>query len=69
VLRFHSNHLVGKPRAMPPRILGKTATAIGETSPKMMLVVVGVAVMKGKCALGPFLSILVINAQHKWFKW
>ena len=25
--------------------------------------VVGV---KGKCALGPFLSILVIECQHKW---
>jgi ribonuclease HI len=23
---------------------------------------------KGKCALGPFLSILVIKCQHKWFK-
>jgi hypothetical protein len=22
--------------------------------------------MKGKCALGPFLSILVIECQHKW---
>jgi hypothetical protein len=25
--------------------------------------------MKGKCALGPFLSILVIKCQHKWFKY
>jgi hypothetical protein len=24
--------------------------------------------LKGKCALGPFLSILVIKCQHKWFK-
>jgi hypothetical protein len=24
--------------------------------------------VKGKCALGPFLSILVIKCQHKWFK-
>jgi hypothetical protein len=24
--------------------------------------------LKGKCALGPFLSILVIMCQHKWFK-
>jgi hypothetical protein len=24
--------------------------------------------MKGKCALRPFLSILVIMCQHKWFK-
>jgi hypothetical protein len=24
------------------------------------------AVLKGKCALGPFLSILVIECQHKW---
>jgi hypothetical protein len=24
------------------------------------------APMKGKCALGPFLSILVIECQHKW---
>jgi hypothetical protein len=23
--------------------------------------------LKGKCALGPFLSILVIKCQHKWF--
>jgi hypothetical protein len=22
--------------------------------------------LKGKCALGPFLSILVIECQHKW---
>jgi hypothetical protein len=22
--------------------------------------------VKGKCALGPFLSILVIECQHKW---
>jgi hypothetical protein len=22
--------------------------------------------LKGKCALGPFLSILVIKCQHKW---
>jgi hypothetical protein len=26
------------------------------------------SMMKGKCALGPFLSILVIKCQHKWFK-
>jgi hypothetical protein len=26
----------------------------------------GVAKLKGKCALGPFLSILVIECQHKW---
>jgi hypothetical protein len=27
--------------------------------------------VKGKCALGPFLSILVIECQHKWtyVKW
>jgi hypothetical protein len=25
------------------------------------------AVLKGKCALGPFLSILVIECQHKCF--
>jgi hypothetical protein len=25
--------------------------------------------LKGKCALGPFLSILVIKCQHKWFKY
>jgi hypothetical protein len=25
--------------------------------------------VKGKCALGPFLSILVIKCQHKWFKY
>ena len=24
------------------------------------------ALLKGKCALGPFLSILVIECQHKW---
>jgi hypothetical protein len=24
--------------------------------------------LKGKCALWPFLSILVIKCQHKWFK-
>jgi hypothetical protein len=24
--------------------------------------------LKGKCALGPFLSILLIKCQHKWFK-
>jgi hypothetical protein len=23
--------------------------------------------VKGKCALGPFLSILVTKCQHKWF--
>jgi hypothetical protein len=23
--------------------------------------------LKGKCAFGPFLSILVIECQHKWF--
>jgi hypothetical protein len=23
-------------------------------------------ILKGKCALGPFLSILVIECQHKW---
>jgi hypothetical protein len=22
--------------------------------------------LKGKCAIGPFLSILVIECQHKW---
>jgi hypothetical protein len=27
-----------------------------------------VELLKGKCALGPFLSILVIKCQHKWFK-
>jgi hypothetical protein len=26
-------------------------------------------IVKGKCALGPFLSILVIKCQHKWFKY
>jgi hypothetical protein len=26
------------------------------------------SLLKGKCALGPFLSILVIKCQHKWFK-
>ena len=26
------------------------------------------AEVKGKCALGPFLSILVIKCQHKWSK-
>jgi hypothetical protein len=25
--------------------------------------------LKGKCALGPFLSILVVKCQHKWFKY
>jgi hypothetical protein len=28
---------------------------------------VQVALVKGKCALGPFLSILVIECQHKCF--
>jgi hypothetical protein len=23
-------------------------------------------ILKGKCALGPFLSILVIECEHKW---
>jgi hypothetical protein len=23
-------------------------------------------ILKGKCALGPFLSILVFECQHKW---
>jgi hypothetical protein len=26
----------------------------------------GAGAMKGKCALGPFLRILVIKCQHKW---
>jgi hypothetical protein len=26
----------------------------------------GAVTLKGKCALGPFLSILVIECQHKW---
>jgi hypothetical protein len=25
-----------------------------------------ITVVKGKCAFGPFLSILVIKCQHKW---
>jgi hypothetical protein len=36
-----------------------------ELSSKQLLLV-GQVFMKGKCALGPFLSILVIECQHKW---
>jgi hypothetical protein len=46
----------GRPRWPTP--LGLYALAKGVNSTRDRL--------KGKCALGPFLSILVIECQHKW---
>jgi hypothetical protein len=41
-----------------------TGTGKGDT-PKGILLCEGSGPLKGKCALGPFLSILVIECQHK----
>jgi hypothetical protein len=50
--------------------LGRSPRGLGQLSPEDISPVRGLdnsipAIVKGKCALGPFLSILVIECQHK----
>jgi hypothetical protein len=46
-----------------PQPVALKATSSREVLPSK---VAQVEAVKGKCALGPFLSILVIECQHKW---
>jgi hypothetical protein len=63
VVIVHSTQLAGQPVVREPQFQPCLPQVLGDGSRGSELG----RELKGKCALGPFLSILVIECQHKCF--